>query len=38
MAGLESFGYLIVMRRRDKARKLLIAPELDLEAWAVGMS
>jgi hypothetical protein len=29
--GLTSFGYLIVRRRREKAEKLLTAPELLME-------
>jgi hypothetical protein len=38
MASLKSLGYLIVLRRRENARKLLIAPGLADGVYAVGMT
>jgi hypothetical protein len=37
MAGLKSFGYLIIRRRREKAGKLLTAPGLADGASAAGI-
>jgi hypothetical protein len=38
IAGLKSFGYLIVRRRHEKAVKLLTAPGLADGAWAAEMT